>query len=349
MRRSLGFAVLLGAASGACAHGYKAIKDWVGGCDNTRYCSALGLAKEDSESYALLHFKRGPAAGDQVRSIRLRVNHEISRDKVWTLQADDAELLQFNDRHLVDADSGPGIDFVIETSDELEALMGAMRSADALTVVGDSGPVGRISLSGASAIMLWIDEQQGRLGTSTALHRRGEKSPQTLPAVTLPRLKAVPATPLGTADVATLSASTRARLPPDSCESLEPDSGIQDEAWTVEGERTLVKLQCYGGAYNFGSSWFLLDQRGALTPLSFPIPNDDGGAMGSSTDLVNADFDPNSGRLSSFNKGRGMGDCGSFGEWLWDGNAFQLASYRSMGDCRGVSSDLWPRLWQSAP
>ena len=339
---------LLLLATSANAHGYKAIKDWVGGCDNTRHCTAIGLAPADGERYALLHFERGPAADDEVTRIRLRVDHEISRKNSWILQADDAELLQFNDMHLVDADSGAGIDIVIEATDELEAMMGAMRSADTLTVVGDGGPVGSISLAGASAIMLWIDEQQGRLGTTSALVRKGEKSPRTVPpAVALPRLVGKPAEPLGPEDAAPLGDSVRAGLPADTCEPLDPDSSMRDEAWDV-GDRTLVKLLCYRGAYNYGSSWFLVDGK-TITPLTFPTPSANGSAtMDSTTDLVNADLAADSGRLRSFSKGRGIGDCGDSGEWRWDGQRFQLASYVLMGDCRGVATDLWPVLWRSA-
>lgn len=339
---------LLLLAAQSPAQGYKAVKDWIGGCDNTRQCTAIGLAAEGAESYALLHFERGPAAGDQVRSIRLRVDHEISRKNFWILQADDAELMQFNDMHLVDADSGPGIDIVIEATGELEALMGAMRSADSLTLVGDGGPVGSISLAGASAIMLWIDEQQGRLGTSTALVRRGEKSPQAVAAaVELPHLLGKATEPLGPEDAAPLGADVRASLPADACEPLDPESGMRDEAWSVD-DRALVKVLCYGGAYNFGSSWFLVDGD-TITPLAFPIPAENGGAtMDTTTDLVNADLAAGTGQLNSFSKGRGIGDCGSSGQWRWDGQRFQLASYAMMGDCRGVTSDLWPVLWRSA-
>ena len=72
------------------------------------HCTAIGLAPEDAESYALLHFERGPAADDGVPSIRVRVDHEISRENFWVLQADDDELSHFNDRHLVAGDVGAG-------------------------------------------------------------------------------------------------------------------------------------------------------------------------------------------------------------------------------------------------
>ena len=86
----------------------------------------------------------------------------------------------------------------------------------------------------------------------------------------------------------------------------------------------------------------------AITPLAFPIPAESGGAaMDTTTDLVNAGLAASTGQLSSFNKGRGIGDCGSNGQWRWDGERFHLASYAMMGDCRGVTPDLWPVLWRS--
>jgi hypothetical protein len=347
MHRSLVFATLLLLATAAPAQGYEAIKDWIGGCDNTRRCTAIGLAAEDAGKYAMLHFERGPGPGDTVSRIRLRVDHEISRAGHWIVQADDAELLQFNDAHLVDAESGSGIDIVIEATAELEAMLGAMRSANSLSLVGDGVPVGSISLAGASAIMLWIDEQQGRLGTTTALVRRGEKSPQSVPAATpLPLLRGTPAESVGDEDAVALGAVVRASLSADACEPLDPESSMRDEAWSVD-DRELVKLLCYRGAYNHGSSWYLVDSN-AITPLAFPIPAWNGSAtMETTTDLVNADFDASSGRLSSFSKGRGIGDCGGAGVWRWDGQRFQLALYALMNGCRGVPPDLWPVLWRS--
>jgi hypothetical protein len=338
-------------AQAASAQGYRAIKDWVGGCDNTRHCSALGLAAEDAEVYTLLQFERGPAADDEVRQIRLRVDRDVSRASAWVLRADDAELLQFSAAQLVDADSGPGIDFLITDPDELAAMMGAMRGADTLTLVSDGEVAGVISLSGASAVMLWIDEQQQRLGTPSALVRRGDRALDAMPApAPAPRLVAqATASELQDAAVANLSTRVRQTLEADSCEEQEADSPLRDSAWSI-GDRQLVQLSCYSGAYNFGSSWFLVAADGTVQALRFPIPASDGsGRMETTEDLVNAGFDASTGVLDSFSKGRGIGDCGSSGRWAWDGRSFQLMHYQLMNDCRGVSSDLWPVLWRSAP
>lgn len=347
MRRLLLPLLLL--ATDASAQGYKAIKDWVGACDNTRHCTALGLSVESAETYAVLHFERGPAPGDLISQIRLRVDHPMSRDNAWIIDADGHELMAMSDAHLVAADAGEGIDILIVKADEIATVMGALRSANALTVIGDGGAVGSISLSGASAVMLWIDEQQQRLGTTTALVRRGDKPADSIaPPPAAPTVHAQTGGIELTGDaLAVLSARVRATLDADSCEEPNPDSPLPDSAWRLPDGRTLVQLTCYAGAYNFGSSWFLIAGAAAPIALGFPVPTETGAGLEPTSDLVNASFDPATGTVDSFSKGRGIGDCGSSGAWAWDGQKFQLANYSRMADCRGVASDLWPVLYRS--
>jgi hypothetical protein len=57
---------------------------------------------------------------------------------------------------------------------------------------------------------------------------------------------------------------------------------------------------------------------------------------------INASFDPQTMRLSTFNKGRGLGDCGSAEDWVFDGQTFQLVLLRSMPHCKGITDGDWP-------
>ncbi|MCE7932272.1 MAG: DUF1176 domain-containing protein, partial [Xanthomonadales bacterium PRO6] len=140
----------------------------------------------------------------------------------------------------------------------------------------------------------------------------------------------------------------RETLEADTCEEPDADRGQADSAWALADGRTLVQLGCYAGAYNFGSSWFLLAQGQSPQRIAFPVPAEDGsGRMATTGELVNAGYDAASGTLGMFSKGRGIGDCGASGEWTWDGQRFQLLEYRSMGDCQGVTMDFWPQLWRT--
>lgn len=343
--------VLLFASASVNAQSYTAIKDWIGGCDNTRHCVALGMSKEDADSYAVMHVERDGAADAGISKITLRVDHALSRELFWVVDADDARLLEFADHHLQEAAGGEGIDIVIEDAKEIATVMAALRKASTLTLIGDGGPVGTISLSGASAVMLWIDEQQQRLGTTTALVRRGDRQPSTIVAPPPPaRISVQPpkATAINEKALQALSTSVRAGLDADSCEELNPDSPMADSAWQLSDGHTLVQLTCFSGAYNYGSRWFLVAADGKASALSFPSPSiEQPGKLVGEVDVINADFDPATGTVSSFSKGRGIGDCGSLGNWIFDGKGFVLTQFTLMNECRGVGSDLWPELWRS--
>lgn len=349
--RTLPALLLIALATDASAQSYKSIKDWVGACDNTRQCVALGLSKEEAENYAVLRMDRGGAAGDGIERIRLRVNHELSRELNWVIDADDQLLLELGDANLQPSEEGSGLDIVLSGADEISKLLGALRTASSLTVIGDGGAVGSISLSGASAVMLWIDEKQLRLGTRTALVRKGDQDPASIPPPPAPPRKPAAvgaAHELPATQAQAVGARVRATLAADTCEELSEDAPMTDAAWELADGRTLVQLACFSGAYNFGSNWYLLPRTGAPVALSFPSPAEGTGKLEQAGELINASFDPDSGQVSSFNKGRGPGDCGSNGVWAWDGSQFALLSFSLMSDCRGVAPELWPVLWRSA-
>jgi hypothetical protein len=49
--------------------------------------------------------------------------------------------------------------------------------------------------------------------------------------------------------------------------------------------------------------------------------------------------------ISTFSKGRGIGDCGTESIWVFDGKAFRMTSFRMMPDCRGVPLWEWAQLY----
>jgi hypothetical protein len=64
-------------------------------------------------------------------------------------------------------------------------------------------------------------------------------------------------------------------------------------------------------------------------------------------ELVNADFDPKTGRVMFFAKGRGIGDCGSSGSYNWNGAYFAVLQLSAMGECRRIPGDDWITLFRS--
>jgi len=49
--------------------------------------------------------------------------------------------------------------------------------------------------------------------------------------------------------------------------------------------------------------------------------------------------------LNSYNKGRGLGDCGNAETYVWDGATFRLVQAYAMSECRG--STEWLTIWRA--
>jgi hypothetical protein len=100
------------------------------------------------------------------------------------------------------------------------------------------------------------------------------------------------------------------------------------------------------GAYNLFNA-LVIDSPGKQPRLAeFKFPREYG-AIEHDYSPINAGFDEATQTLSTFNKGRGIGDCGSSSEWAWDGKAFQLILSKAMPDCHGVPEDEWPTVWRA--
>ncbi|MBY0338969.1 MAG: DUF1176 domain-containing protein, partial [Acetobacteraceae bacterium] len=102
-------------------------------------------------------------------------------------------------------------------------------------------------------------------------------------------------------------------------------------------------LPCAAGAYNFASLPVLTDARGG-SPRVVALPGVPGRPAGLP---VNAAFEARTNRLTQFNKGRGIGDCGTAGTWGWAGDRFALLEWREMPDCRGIPDTDWIVLHRS--
>lgn len=330
---------LLPALTLAAAPEPKSFRDWMAGCDNVKTCTALSLPAEAADPIAYLRLER-PAGPDGTASLVLRLRGDWKTPPRTVQLKLDGAAFPANGKPLpISADSD--LATLTFSGEDMTALIEAARRATKLTVAAP-GLTGSVSLAGSVAAMLWIDEQQGRLGTTTALVRKGT-STAVPSAPPLPVIAAVPAPPMldmkaGKQQAAGLRAELK-KKDPDSCED---DTALieQDEAWELGNKRVLVALACSRGAYNLSSSFFIMPENkpAKASPLSFA----DGG-----NDLTNASFDPRTGHVSFFDKGRGIGDCGATGGYAWTGSAFVRTEFSMMGECRGISSEDWITLYRS--
>ncbi|MFN3748339.1 MAG: DUF1176 domain-containing protein [Sphingorhabdus sp.] len=311
-------------------------KDWVTGCDNVRNCTAIALEPmERAEADQLEVLIEQPLAHhlDPVVTVKLRVFH--ASDEQYRLYVDDekvSHLAQFDGRWVF---KGPAA----------RSLVSSMRDGGVMTAKDVRGnAVAVASLAGLTAALLRIDEQQGKQGTARALAKPGKGIPyDDLPgySVTLGRPGPTDRVPkMPSPDVTVKLAAN------ETCAIDENQPVAASKVYRLDGEHSLLLMpwRCGNGAYNLYSNIMIVDYFG--TPRVAEFDYDTGfTGDGPSNVLVNVIWDRDQRVLESFNKFRGLGDCGRIDRFIWDGAKFRLSEQLIMPECRGAFDRI--RTWKA--
>lgn len=340
--------------------------DWSVACDNVRACRAHGFpAGGASEGFGLRIDRDGDGTSRPRLYVSLDLNWEAPRTGTVTFATEQARIrtLPVTTAFRVDENAMEIVDPAL-----VQAILAALRRSSELRVTfapspsGADEPVPAISLSGASAALLWMDERQQRVGTVSALARPGNRpvaiSPLSPPQAPAPRPLATGDGPpsLSTAAVAAVTARFRGDLK-ETCDMDDGPVSNGEEGPEGEGVRVvhrltgdvlLVGVRCWRGAYNLSRAYYLVTDGATPTvaPAHFPQPMKPptGGTSVPDNILTNMELDADTGRITHFSKGRGIGDCGERGEWGWDGAAFRPVGLHHMPHCRGII-DAWFSLY----
>src|SRR5215472_424146 len=351
-RRLLGaglFAGVVLSATPACAE-IKQFRDWIAACDNLRACSAYGFDAELSGS----NYIRLERAGAADAPLRITIAVDAQKDVKFKLAFDDPALAGLP-TEAVAGDANADDDFKRVAMSEPQAVataLASLRKAKTLVITrvdppgaAASDPIkSEVSLSGLAAALLWIDDQQKRVGSVTALIGRGDKPAAAVPAV--PALPVVTAAKRATGPVpkkAPAAVIAKARA---VCEDKK--LGEPDDIARLGANDVMYAFVCknLSGAYNYFNA-LVIDSPGRPARLAeFRFPREYG-ATERDYSPINAGFDVATQTLSTFNKARGLGDCGSTSEWLWDGQAFRLLLSKAMPECHGIGESDWPVLYRA--
>ncbi|MBR7620476.1 DUF1176 domain-containing protein [Phenylobacterium sp. 20VBR1] len=311
----------------------KSFQDWTVVCDNTRECSAFGFAEEGADDRPFLHVQR-PAAAGAAPVARLVLASESGAPTRWAVRVDGKPVAGLAPKAEGDAD-------VVLTPSQTAALLGAIRNGKRLTLAPGRSD---ILLTGAAAALRWMDDQQQRAGTLTALVAKGPGPASAVPAPPpVPLVRPGPAVSQSNLPEK-LWPGMRAKLGEDCDASLSAEDYDPIIARLSPGVILYGEL-CYRGAYNEIYGFLLADEKGGHVRLA-QIPNLDGATTHL---LMNVGFDPETQTLSNFEKGRGIADCGGAYSWVWDGKAFRISDQLEMPACRGLGADEWPQLFRSRP
>jgi hypothetical protein len=298
-------------------------KDWELACDNTKTCRAAGYHPEDDAPNATILLTRA-AGPNQAVTVQLQLaddEHHHAPDQL-TMTVDGRSLGTVR----IDAKSNIGK----LTDAQVKALVPALLK-DGRIAWSAKSTTWTISTAGANAVLLKMDEFQGRLDTPGALVRKGTKPESNVPPpLSPPEIQAaavsqdkrpVKLTPAQTRD---LSAAVRKTVKDGSCDLVDQKS---EDAGKLEvrhltNDKLLVSHACWTAAYNAGDGYWVADAKPPYSPILVTT---------SATNYAD-------GVISSTQKGRGIGDCFSSAIWTWDGKAFAQTSATTTGMCRQIAA-----------
>ena len=303
--------------------------DWFLACDNTGTCRAAGYGPENADSLLGLMLERAGGPGTAVKA-RLRVGEDGE-----SAMPEGALRLQVNGRDLGPVQDTGADEAVALRPAQVEALLAALPGQARIEVIDSNRTRWPISDRGAAAVLLKMDEAQGRIGTPGALARRGTRAETTVPAarakpVIVSAALAAPragdrelesSEALRDALIATLGDS-------DDCPRLIEYTGTPEMVIErLDEHHVLVQALCQMGAYNYSNGFWIARDRPPFAPKTVTME-----AEG---------FSRVERTLYARYKGRGIGDCVSGSDWVWDGQRFQPSSAFSTGLCRGMPGGHW--------
>jgi len=334
----IGSLLLLAAAGAAPRPALGPIKtfgDWAVACDNVQVCEMTSLIPEndssDGDTGAAFSVARaaGPGGG-----VFFEVTSNGGMDGPVSVRIDGKRI----------ADGTVEKDGMTLSGDAADRIVAAMVNGKRLTLTKKAGKeVAHASLAGSSAALRFIDAEQHRAGTVTAIIAKGKKPAGAVPeSPPLPEVRSVVP---GGAPAAITPALRKALVAASGCEADDANTKDPLTGHALGEGKTLVLLPCGAGAYNF-LSVPLVVSGGKPAIARFDSPGGFSEGDGPPT-LVNADWDEKTGKLASFAKGRGVGDCGSAETYVWDGSMFRLVEATQMGECRG--SVNWLTIWRAKP
>lgn len=323
----------------------KVFKDWGIACNNIQACEATSFMFRDDgtgEMDALLRLERGGKPGDAPR-----FSLNLGYDALPANLVGKPVLLRAGGKTLAldKLTNTQQREASITIPPEQNAALLTLLTKPALLEIVIGTTTHRATLSGLAASLLYMDEQQKRLDTTSALVRKGSKTMTTMPPATPLLSAALP--PKGMQVPAGLHSKVRkvmaANLTDCDADDANNKPSERDFAEPLDAKHYLVGIACFSGAYNQITDMFVVakDSATSVTPQATRAKlefHDSGDSQ-----LVNADFDPKTGVLSEYNKGRGLGDCGSSTNWVWTGKQFAAVTDDEMPECRGVIDYL--NLW----
>ena len=348
---------------GTPSEGWGFVKDdWQLVCDNTLTCRAAGYAAEGLVSSD----KLGDAsvlitveAGKKLSTVQVKLSNweELEQEKLVPEQLSKTnykvELLLNNKSY-----------GFIQLSSEREGQLSTAQAQQLLKLANQNTKIQftsgiyqwQVSDKGLAAVLLKLDEVQGRVGTPLALvsksslNRQTPKSAKAKPVIKKAYSYAdKDKKQLTPAKLVYFQKNINKWIDIDDKQLVGSNDGMGDcklvnpktEAYQrmqefgadrlgwdfipVDSKHTLATHECWRGAYNMGVGHWLINHAKPSKP----------------TLITTSASDYSDGEIYALHKDRGIGDCWNRAVWVWDGKTFALTEDSSTGMCRGFAGGAW--------
>ena len=304
-------------------------QDWDLVCDNTGTCRMAGYQDESSDPVSIL-FTR--AAGENAAvegKFTILPFGEADRD----IQVGQDIEIWLNGKSLgkVKHISDDAPDKL--TEEQTKALLSGLKKESEIRLTYGKTTL-KVSDKGAAAAMLKMDEFQQRLNTPSALIRQGQEKHAVLAPQAAPKVEAVSVNNRKTIELKrgekqfnhVLALLRKAN----SCD--DEDITSQDiTLYPLTQNKVLAEALCVRGAYQGTNYYAVLDNK--LSKVEQVLAEQ----------YNRAEYDEKQGYafVRGTYKGRGVGDCWSSQDAVWNGKIFIRTSEWTTGSCKGFPGGAW--------
>ena len=304
-------------------------QDWDLICDNTGTCRMAGYQDESSDPVSIL-FTR--AAGENAAvegKFTILPFGEADRD----VQVGQDIEIWLNGKSLgkVKHISDDAPDKL--TEEQTKALLSGLKKESEIRLTYGKTTL-KVSDKGAAAAMLKMDEFQQRLNTPSALISQGQEKHAVLAPKVEPKIDAVSVKNRKTIELKhgekqfnhVLALLRKAN----SCD--DEDITSQDiTLYPLTQNKVLAEALCVRGAYQGTNYYAVLDNK--LSKVEQVLAEQ----------YNRAEYDEKQGYafVRGTYKGRGVGDCWSSQDAVWNGKIFIRTSEWTTGSCKGFPGGAW--------
>ena len=308
---------------------FKNYQDWDLICDNLGTCRMAGYQEEGDDPVSIL-FTRAAGENAAVEG-KLTISPFGEADRDVQVGQDTEIWLNGKSLGTVKHISDENPDKLTEA--QTKALLSGLKKESEIRLTYGKTTL-KVSDKGAAAAMLKMDEFQQRLNTPSALIRKGQEKHAVLAPQPAPKIEVVSVNNRKTTELKrgekqydnVLALLRKAN----SCD--DEDITSQDiTLYPLTQNKVLAEALCVRGAYQGTNYYAVLDNK--LSKVEQVLAEQ----------YNRAEYDEKQGYafVRGTYKGRGVGDCWSSQDAVWNGKIFIRTSEWTTGSCKGFPGGAW--------